>query len=45
MRVPSYRAIAECILKNDLKLYGLGFQPEVKPAYLAVKKLKKELTQ
>lgn len=42
LRVPSYRAIAECILRNDLKLYGLGFRPEVKPAYLAVKKLQKQ---
>jgi len=27
-RVPSYRAIAICILKNDLMLTGLGFSGE-----------------
>lgn len=40
MRVPSYKAIAECLLKNDLGLYGLGFQPEIKECYTAIKKLK-----
>ncbi len=29
-RAPSYKAIAICILKNDLKLKGLGFQEESK---------------
>ena len=27
-RAPSYRAIAVCILQNDLKLFGLGFVRE-----------------
>lgn len=27
-RVPSYQAIASCILKNDLHLRGLGFDAE-----------------
>ncbi len=27
MRAPSYKAIALCLLNNDLALYGLGFQP------------------
>lgn len=27
-RAPSYKAIAICILKNDLRLIGLGFKNE-----------------
>lgn len=37
MRAPSYKAIAECILKNDLHLYGLGFQPHVSHWYHVIK--------
>jgi predicted phosphoadenosine phosphosulfate sulfurtransferase len=37
MRVPSYKAIALCILQNDLHLYGLGFQPHVSHWYKVVK--------
>jgi predicted phosphoadenosine phosphosulfate sulfurtransferase len=28
MRAPSYKAIAMCILKNDLHLTALGFSPK-----------------
>ena len=41
MRAPSYKAIAICILQNDLNLYGLGFQPEVKDSYKAIKQIEK----
>ena len=41
-RVPSYKAIAECILKNDLHLYGLGFMPHVSHWYKVVKKEKSD---
>lgn len=37
MRAPSYKAIAMCILNNDLHLYGLGFAPHVSHWYRAVK--------
>lgn len=40
MRAPSYKAIAMCILNNDLPLYGLGFAPHVSHWYRAVKQLK-----
>lgn len=26
-RAPSWKAIAHCLLKNDLQLLGLGYQP------------------
>ena len=42
MRVPSYKAIAMCILNNDLALYGLGFAPHVSHWYRTVKDLNKE---
>jgi len=29
-RAPSYKSIAICLLKNDLKLNGLGFRVESK---------------
>ncbi len=47
MRAPSYRAIAEAILQNDLALYTLGFQPHISHWYRVVKseKLKQESTQ
>lgn len=41
-RVPSYKAIAECILKNDLHLYGIGFMPHVSHWYRVVKKEKED---
>ena len=41
MRVPSYKAIAEAILKNDLLLYSLGFQPKIGAWYRAVKEANK----
>lgn len=44
MRVPSYKAIAMCILNNDLALYGLGFAPYVSHWYRTVKQLNKEKT-
>lgn len=37
MRVPSYKALAHCILQNDLMLYGVGFQPHVSHWYRVVK--------
>lgn len=37
MRAPSYKAIAEAILKNDLALYSLGFQPHISHWYKVVK--------
>ena len=37
MRAPSYKAIAECLLKNDLPLYGVGFAPHVSHWYKVVK--------
>jgi predicted phosphoadenosine phosphosulfate sulfurtransferase len=46
MRAPSYKAIAMCILNNDLALYDLGFAPHVSHWYRTVKQLKnKETTQ
>jgi len=44
MRVPSYKAIAMCILNNDLPLYGLGFAPHVSHWYRTVKSMKKPKT-
>jgi predicted phosphoadenosine phosphosulfate sulfurtransferase len=40
MRAPSYKAIAMCILNNDLALYGLGFAPHISHWYKTVKQLK-----
>jgi len=45
MRVPSYKAIAVCILNNDLSLYGLGFAPHVSHWYKTVKQLNKKETK
>lgn len=47
MRVPSYKAIAECILKNDLLLKGLGFSGEVSEWYYILKEQskKEQITQ
>ena len=45
MRAPSYKAIAMCILNNDLPLYGLGFAPHVSHWYRTVKQLKNKETQ
>lgn len=47
MRVPSYKAIALALLKNDLMLYSLGFSPEVSKWYKVIKKeqLKSEKKQ
>ena len=42
MRVPSYKAIAMCILNNDLSLYGIGFAPHVSHWYRTVKQLNKK---
>jgi len=39
-RAPSYKAIAICILRSDLLLNGLGFQPKENNAlYRQIKKL------
>lgn len=45
MRAPSYKAIAMCILNNDLHLYGLGFAPHVSHWYRTVKQINKEETK
>ena len=47
MRVPSYKALALCILQNDLYLYGVGFQPHVSHWYRTLKteKAKEESDQ
>lgn len=42
MRAPSYKAIAQCILQNDLMLYGVGFQPHVSHWYRVLKTEKTE---
>lgn len=39
-RVPSYKAIAIAILKNDLQLIGLGFEAVHYPSYDALLKSK-----
>lgn len=46
-RVPSYKAIAVCILKNDLMLTGLGFSGEYSQwsKVLKEEKAKKESKQ
>lgn len=36
---PSYRTIAECILKNDLNLHELGFERKVSKWYSILKKI------
>jgi predicted phosphoadenosine phosphosulfate sulfurtransferase len=42
-RAPSYKSIAICILRNDLLLSGLGFQPKENNAlYKQIKKLNSE---
>jgi predicted phosphoadenosine phosphosulfate sulfurtransferase len=39
---PSYKAIAICLLQNDLNLYGLGFSKKVSQWYSAYKKVEIE---
>lgn len=36
---PSYRAIAECILKNDISLHGLGFERKTSKWYSVFKRI------
>ena len=44
MRVPSYKALAMCILNNDLHLYGVGFSPHISHWYRVVKQINQPKT-
>ena len=37
-RAPSYKAIAKCLLSNDMNMMGLGFQTETSPLYTILKR-------
>jgi predicted phosphoadenosine phosphosulfate sulfurtransferase len=41
-RLPSYRAIAMCILRNDLQLRGIGFSGEESQLVKDLRSIKKE---
>jgi len=40
---PSYKALAIALLKNDHSMQSLGFTPKLAPAYMRIKKARKEL--
>ncbi len=40
LKVPSYKSIALCILKNDLKLRSLGFPEEISELSESLKNMK-----
>jgi predicted phosphoadenosine phosphosulfate sulfurtransferase len=37
-RAPSYKAIAKCLLGNDMNMRGLGFVEEASPVYMILKR-------
>lgn len=44
LRAPSYRAIALCILKNDIRLVGLGMSVNDSKWYYELKKMHESMS-